>query len=256
MQKPTLTLPADEYIDVRDLPEMLAVAKYPDPGEYQQVTGLWKDDGALRDLDEKDWETLLTVWKELPRPEFPISDADWHRYADAFNASQSKLTWDLVPKNARSSNAILRAAASEKYREGIVGAVIDDYLEVRDALTWLPQPMHNAYAVAPFREEAFTQGGYVVTRQSLEKFAIHIGFTVTASISRVSSSRKEKSYLGIIAAMRALLRDKDGGGFPSEAKIIDQLTARYKAVSGISKRNLETVFRDATRIMDDAIPPE
>ena len=70
------------------------------------------------------------------------------------------------------------------------------------------------------------------------------------------SSRKEQSYLGIIAAMRALLRDKDGGGFPSEAKIIDQLVSRFGNADGVSKRNLESVFADATRTARDAIPPK
>lgn len=65
------------------------------------------------------------------------------------------------------------------------------------------------------------------------------------------SSRKEQSYLGIIAAMRALLRDKDGGGFPSEAKIIELLVDRFGSVDGVSKRNLEKVFPDATRVAGD-----
>lgn len=70
------------------------------------------------------------------------------------------------------------------------------------------------------------------------------------------TSRKEQSYLGIIAAMRALLRSEDGGGFPSEAKIIDQLVERYRAVNGVSKRNLESVFADATRAIDDLTSPK
>ena len=64
-------------------------------------------------------------------------------------------------------------------------------------------------------------------------------------------SRKEQSYLGIISAMRALLRDKEGGNFPSDAKIIDQLVDRYKVLDGVSKRNLEGVFADATRANGD-----
>lgn len=69
--------------------------------------------------------------------------------------------------------------------------------------------------------------------------------------SKALSSRKEQSYLGIIAAMRALLRHKDGGGFPSEAKIIEQLVERFGSVDGVSKRNLEKVFPDATRAAGD-----
>ena len=69
--------------------------------------------------------------------------------------------------------------------------------------------------------------------------------------SKMLSSRKEQSYLGIIAAMRALLRDKDGGGFPSDAKIIDQLVERFSAVEGVSERNLQKVFPDATRAAGD-----
>src|SRR6185437_13392389 len=76
------------------------------------------------------------------------------------------------------------------------------------------------------------------------------------STSKTLSPRKEQSYLGIIAAMRALLRDKDGGAFPSEAKIIDQLVDRYKTVDGVSKRKLEDVFADATRTAGDLTRPK
>ena len=57
--------------------------------------------------------------------------------------------------------------------------------------------------------------------------------------------------MGIIAAMHALLRDKDGGGFPSDAKIIAQLVERFSAVEGVSERNLQKVFPDATRAAGD-----
>lgn len=72
--------------------------------------------------------------------------------------------------------------------------------------------------------------------------------------NKTLSPRKEQSYLGIIAAMRALLREKDGGGFPSEAKLIDQLVLRFGTTNGVSKRNLETVFAAATRASDDLTP--
>jgi hypothetical protein len=65
--------------------------------------------------------------------------------------------------------------------------------------------------------------------------------------SRTLLPRKEQSYLGIISGLRALLRHKEFGGLPSDAKIIDQLIERYKHVDGISKRKLEDVFADATR---------
>lgn len=69
--------------------------------------------------------------------------------------------------------------------------------------------------------------------------------------SNMLSSRKEQSYLSIIAAMRALLRDEDGGGFPSEAKIIDQLVTLFPNIDGVSKRKLESVFAGATRTTGD-----
>lgn len=66
---------------------------------------------------------------------------------------------------------------------------------------------------------------------------------------RPLAPRKERSYLGIIAAMRALLMDKDGGGFPSQAKVIELLEERY-SYDGVSKRNLEAVFADAARMLN------
>lgn len=64
------------------------------------------------------------------------------------------------------------------------------------------------------------------------------------------SARKERSYMGIISAMLELLLDKDGGGFPSQARIIEALEVRYGSRDGISKRNLEKVFAQAARTSD------
>lgn len=74
--------------------------------------------------------------------------------------------------------------------------------------------------------------------------------------NKALSSRKEQSYLGIIEAMRALLRSKDGGGFPSDAKIIDQLVERHKGIAGVTKRTLEGFFADAKREVGDLLPPK
>ena len=74
--------------------------------------------------------------------------------------------------------------------------------------------------------------------------------------SKPLSPRKENSYLSIIAAMRALLMDEEGGNFPSQAKVIDELVRRYGRADGISKRNLETVFVAATRSAGELKPKE
>ncbi len=62
------------------------------------------------------------------------------------------------------------------------------------------------------------------------------------------SPREEASLFRIVAAMLALLQANDGGGFPSQAKVIDLLTDRFGAAEGISKRNLEKVFAEAARV--------
>ena len=106
----------------------------------------------------------------------------------------------------------------------------------------------------PVDNGEYLDGGYIryfpVTISAADLF-------MRASVDsdpKLLSSRKEQSYLGIIAAMRALLQDKDGGAFPSDAKVIDQLVQRFKAVDGVSERNLQIVFRDATIATRDLIP--
>lgn len=70
------------------------------------------------------------------------------------------------------------------------------------------------------------------------------------------STRNENANLRIIAAMLALLRDGDGGRFPSDAKVIDVLVDRYGAADGVSKRNLESVFAVAKRAAGDDLKPK
>lgn len=65
----------------------------------------------------------------------------------------------------------------------------------------------------------------------------------------VASPRRDANILRIVAALRQLLMDKDGGGFPSQARIIDLLSERHQGEEGFSKRNLETVFAQASRAL-------
>lgn len=72
----------------------------------------------------------------------------------------------------------------------------------------------------------------------------------------VPSPRNENANLRIIAAMLALLRDRDGGRFPSDATVIDVLVGKYGAADGVSKRNLESVFPAAKRAAGDDLKPK
>ena len=56
--------------------------------------------------------------------------------------------------------------------------------------------------------------------------------------------------------MLDLLLAKDGGAFPSQAKVIDQLVERYGAAEGVSKRTLEKVFPEATRVAGNSLRPK
>lgn len=79
---------------------------------------------------------------------------------------------------------------------------------------------------------------------------------IEAPAKNESSPRNENANLRIIAAMLALLRDQDGRGFPSDAKVIDVLVEKYGAADGVSKRNLEAVFPAAKRIAGDDLKPQ
>lgn len=70
------------------------------------------------------------------------------------------------------------------------------------------------------------------------------------------SVRSENATLRIVAAMLALLRDKDGARFPSDAKVIEQLVGKYGAADGISKSNLEKVFPAAKQVAGDDLKPK
>ena len=71
-----------------------------------------------------------------------------------------------------------------------------------------------------------------------------------------ASARSENATLRIVAAMLALLRDKDGARFPSDAKVIEQLVGKYGAADGISKSNLEKVFPAAKQVAGDDLKPK
>jgi hypothetical protein len=77
-----------------------------------------------------------------------------------------------------------------------------------------------------------------------------------ASAKSEPSPRNENANLRIIAAMLMLLRDQDGGRFPSDAKVIEMLVEKYGAAEGISKRNLEAVFPAAKRVAGDDLKPQ
>lgn len=80
--------------------------------------------------------------------------------------------------------------------------------------------------------------------------------SVSASGPKKMNPRREASLLRIIAAMRSLLMTKDGGNFPSDAKIIDLLVERYNQAEGVSKRNLEKVFARASQVAGPDLKPK
>jgi len=176
MKQPTLTLPTDDYIDVRDVPELLAAARYPDVGQPQQVTGLGKRAGrATLDLDDADKATLCNAWQPLPWPVFPMVIDAWQPYADALAASSSPPPWALVTfiDDARFGESMLRIIACEEYRKAIETAMQDGSLEWRSELTLVPVAPHSSLVPA-----ALANGGFVVSRDALRRFAEDIGFKV------------------------------------------------------------------------------
>lgn len=173
MKQPKFTLPADDYIDVRGLPEMLAAAKYPDLAQPQQVTGLSKHAGrATLELDDADKATLCNAWQALPWPAFPMGMDAWQPYADALAASPPPWTLVTHVNDERYTDSMLRHAARETYSDAICNAQQTGTLEVRHELDLLP--------VAPgaFFAAAFMNGGYVVSRDALKAFAEGVGFKV------------------------------------------------------------------------------
>ena len=80
--------------------------------------------------------------------------------------------------------------------------------------------------------------------------------TPAADAGGRASARSENATLRIVAAMLALLRDKDGARFPSDAKVIEQLVGKYGAADGISESNLEKVFPAAKQVAGDDLKPK
>ena len=81
-------------------------------------------------------------------------------------------------------------------------------------------------------------------------------FPADVSSQRAIHPREKASLQRIITAMRLLLRSKDGGNFPSDAKIIDRLLTLYGAAEGISKSNLEEVFATASVEVGNSLKPK
>jgi hypothetical protein len=200
MKQPTFTLPADDYIDVRSVPELLAAAKYPDLGQPQQVTGLGKRMGrATLELDDADKATLRNAWQPLPWPVFPLDVAAWQPYADALAASSSPPPWALVTfmDDVRFGESMLRIIACEEYQKAMEAAMDSGTLEWRSELTLLPvQPG------SPLVTSAFANGGFVVSRVALKGFAEGAGFKVHRERA-VTSATAPTGYKAKMAAAKA-----------------------------------------------------
>lgn len=110
------------------------------------------------------------------------------------------------------------------------------------------RPENTAYRSKP---DSLFSAAYFLATDVLQMKALMAG---KATEPKVLASREENSYLSITAAMLALLRiprNEGGGGFPSEAKLIQVLVDKFGAVEGVSKRKLEEVFAAAKRQAGD-----
>lgn len=190
MKRPTLAVPADEsYFDLRRVPEMLATARWPDPGQNAQVTDLRKHDGKLCDLDNADWEFLRAIWHDLPDPDFPMDTGAWQRYDDAFRAALPRPPWELVTciDDGQLTNAMLRTMAEQDYKKIMLASIEDGGLEVRSELTLAPIDPTATVTLG-----AFTNGGFVIARDTLSGFAAHVGIEVQAIDGPAAATNTDK----------------------------------------------------------------
>lgn len=187
MDSLTLTVsPDDEYLDVWDIPVILAKARYPDTDAPPTVSALDKIVTTRpQRLDHADCELLRKIWCNLPEPVFPMQEQEWQRYKAAFADSPDKPAWELVPliNSPQVTNSTLRMLAVDEYRDLVREAAKAGTLQVLSKLTLAPIPIGT---------DIHQNLRYFVTPKALAKYVRGLGMSYTGSV-RGSHAQSSKS---------------------------------------------------------------
>lgn len=160
--------PGKQLFTVSEIPQLLAKAKWPrKEGRCVSYLTLLPH-GAIRTRmpEPVEQEALIALWaaQELAPPEFPLSESDWLRYADALELTQAKPAWSVVPCWASDAinQGILRAAAEQEFRKHLADAIAEGLITVRDPVTHMPLSGADAQTA---------NGQFLVSRTDLSRFA-------------------------------------------------------------------------------------
>lgn len=138
-------IPADKLVfTVGEIPTLLAQARWPhvEGRRISYPLRLSAPNTAGAVLSSKDKSTLSKIWEGagMPAPVFPMSELDWQRYVDVFNASEERPDWELwgCVEDDGLTNAVLRAAAEESYASDLRDAIARGEVVACNPLTGRP----------------------------------------------------------------------------------------------------------------------
>jgi hypothetical protein len=140
----TITLPAGATeVTVREIPRLFAEALHPEAldGTKKIVTRLMrqaKDPDAIPSprcdpLTPGDWALLAGIWSHLPVFKEGMPEAEWLKYAEAFESAQRQPDWQLVIfwSGVANHGAVHRLITADEHRAEIPRAVAAGELIVR-----------------------------------------------------------------------------------------------------------------------------
>lgn len=131
--------PETEYVQIGEIPSLLAEARYPElpPDTPRRVTEVKKypiDDDLRREwcgnmipfgvtLTDADWTLLYSIWADLPPLRLPIPENDWQPYQDAFDAANVE-GWrlDVLVVNEVMDRLIKRHITADRLLNQLQGA--------------------------------------------------------------------------------------------------------------------------------------
>lgn len=212
------------FVNVGDIPALLAAARWSDTQAARYVSAIDKlEPNRTRPqaLDDADWETLRSIWKERPEAAFPMVEADWQPYMEDFECAGTKPAWVIVPliDDPSLNTGILRAEAEEEFKRKLRDAIEASTIQVRETLTMGVFNPRAGIVPGDFR-------GLVTAVAELERFAAQFSIAVVLNAhaaDKPMDPRERTSLLRIIRALNVMANLKERGAATPIATQLQEL---------------------------------
>lgn len=163
-------------------------------------------------------------------------------------------SWDSLPPNER--RQIAEQADDQEHPRTEIGMYAALYFLQNDVKGWIDEADRDKKNAAVNYLSKVKDQIDKIMGSNREQVQRAIEQLLPKQASKQEPRRREDTDLHIIGALLGLLlpsqsQDRDKAVFPSKAKLIEALVSQYKGYSGISESNLQRVFPDAERSLQE-----